>query len=365
MSTTEQKSGGLLANIKEIMRRIKVHNVVVSAAGIAFYGLLALVPTLIALVSVYAIVADPAEIESQVTSAAESLSEDTRAFVVAQLEGIVGDVESEDGSGGSAFGRWAGLIFGIAVALFSASGAVQKLMSTVTLAYEATETRPGWKVRGLAYLFTAGAIFGIALMIFSIGVIPALLDVVELGSVAESAISILILPALGLLFAGALTILYRFTPDRPQRTPWWNPGAIVGTFLFIFFAIAFSVYSSNVGALPASYGLLGTIAALMIFLQLTALAVIIGAEVNGAVEARAAAASQNVTSLAAAGTTMTGTTMTGTASQSGSGTRSLVSSGAAGPSSTGTSEPAPTLSFGKALAGLLALFALGRGASGD
>lgn len=345
MNAVDRSSGGMVANVKELGRRIRAHNVTVSAAGIAFYGLLALVPTLIALVSIYGLVADPAEIETQVSDAAGSLDDKTKDFVVAQLESIVGDAESEDGSG-NAIGRWAGLAFGILLALFSASGAVQKLMGTVAVAYEAEETRPGWKLRGLAYIFTAGAIVGVALMIFAIGVIPNILDAVELGGVAESAISILILPALGLLFAGALTILYRYAPDRSRRTPWRNPGAIVGTLLFVFFAIAFSIYSANVGAMPASYGLLGSIAALMIFLQLTALAVIIGAEVNGAIEVRAAAAEQAAAPVG--------------------------SIAAPGPIALKTdaeieteTEPAAALSFGKALAGLLALFALGRGISGD
>jgi membrane protein len=333
----------MVANVKEIGRRIRVHNVTVSAAGIAFYGLLALVPTLIALVSIYGLVADPAEIETQVADATESLDATTSEFVVQQLRDIVGDAESEDGSS-SMFGRWAGLVLGIVVALFSASGAVQKLMGTVSLAYEAEETRPGWKLRIIAYVFTAGAIVGIALMILAIGVIPNLLDSVDLGGAAESAISILTLPVLGLLFAGALTILYRYTPDRAVKTPWRNPGAIVGTLLFIFFAVAFSIYSANVGALPASYGLLGSIAALMIFLQLTALAVIIGAEVNGAIEVRSNAAAK-AKALAGGG--------------------ALVPAGTAGSVDAEGDDSPGTLSFGKALAGLIALFALGKGMQGD
>lgn len=343
MSKADRSSGGMVANIKEIGRRIRAHNVTVSAAGIAFYGLLALVPTLIALVSIYGLVADPAEIETQVADAAGSLDQTTSDFVVAQLESIVGDTESSGEPSGQ-FGRWAGLVIGIVIAVFSASGAVQKLMGTVSLAYEADETRPGWKLRAMAYLFTAGAIVGIALMIFSIGVIPNLLASVDLGRAAETAISILTLPTLGILFAGALTILYRYAPNRETKTPWKNPGAIVGTLLFIFFAIAFSIYSGNVGLMPASYGLLGSIAALMIFLQLTALAVIIGAEVNGAIEVRNAAASKSL---------------------------ALAGSGASSSSTVG-SDPSPdgeesdsTLSFGKAIAGLVALFVLGKGASGD
>ena len=318
-------------HLREMQRRIKVHNVVVASAGVAFYGLLALVPTLIALVSIYGLVADPADIEQQVADVAGSFDQATQELLTQQLQDIVGSVEESEeaaASGGtSSFGRWFGLIFGIVLALWSSSGAVQKLIGTVAVAYEAEENRAGWKVRGMAYLFTAGAIIGIGLMILVIGVMPNVLSRVDLGGLAEAAIAIGQYPVLAILFAGALTILYRYGPDRDPRTPWRNPGAVVATVLFLVFAIAFSVYSANVGAMPASYGLLGSIAALMIFLQLTTVAVIAGAEVNSMVEEARAPATE-----ATADAPTTG-------------------------------GPAGELGLGQALAGLAALFVLGRGGS--
>lgn len=338
MSKADQTSGGMVANIKELGRRIKAHNVTVSAAGIAFYGLLALVPTLVALVSLYGLVADPSDIQSQLESI-ESLDDDTRGFLETQLNDIVGAAEEgvEARESSSSVGRWFGLFIGLALALFSASGAVQKLIGTVSVAYEARESRPGWKLRGMAYLFTAAAIVGVALMILTIGVIPAVLDELDLGDTASSLASILPLPILGVLFSGALTVLYRYGPDREVRTPWLNPGAIVATLLFVFFSIAFSVYSANIGLMPASYGLLGSIAALMIFLQLTAVAVIVGAEVNGAIEVR------RMPGQAVVGQPFTG----------------------GRPIGSGVEPEAKPLSFGKALAGVAALLALGRSIQKD
>jgi membrane protein len=123
-------------------------------------------------------------------------------------------------------------------------------------------------------------------MVTVVGIVPAVLSVVDLGRPAEAAIAIGQFPAFALLFAGCLTVLYRYSPDRRVKTPWRNRGAVVATLLWVVLAVAFSLYSSNVGAMPASYGLLGTVAALMIFLQLTALAVVIGAEVNAELESR-------------------------------------------------------------------------------
>ncbi len=337
----------MLGHVREMRRRIKAHNVVVASAGVAFYGLLALVPTLIALVSIYGLVADPADIEQQVADVAGSLDEGTRDLLVDQLQDIVGAEEAEGEGGGSVFGRWFALVFGIALALWSSSGAVQKLIGTVAVAYEAEEGRAGWKVRGMAYLFTAGAIIGIGLMILVIGVMPNLLSRVDLGGAAEAAIAIGQYPVLAILFAGALTILYRYGPDRDPRTPWRNPGAIVATLLFLVFAIAFSVYSANVGAMPASYGLLGSIAALMIFLQLTTIAVIAGAETNSMIEDARAEELAGLAAVAGGGPGRGGVTAAGAAGAAGAG------------SSTNGSAP-PELSLGKALAGLAALFVLGR-----
>ncbi len=261
--------------LKTLPARMRNHNVTVAAAGIAFYGLLALVPTLVATVSIYGLVnqGNEEEIKDQIESAAGSLDESTRDFVTNQLQ----DITSSDGN-------LLALLLSIALALFSASGAVQKLMGTISVAYEAEEGRPGWRVRLLAYAFTAGAIVAVVTMVFLIGVLPEILDRVDLGTAATTAINLVRLPAFGLFFILALTVLYRYSADRPVPTPWRNPGAWVATGLWLLFAIAFSIYSGNIGAMPASYGLLGTVAALMIFLQLTSIAVILGAEFNAAWE---------------------------------------------------------------------------------
>lgn len=266
----------LIEMAKHLMVRIKAHNVVVMCAGIAFYGVLALVPTLIALVSIYALATDPTEIADQIQGLTETMDEATSTVVEDQLESAV---EEARGSGGVI-----ALAIGIFLALFSASGAVQKLMLSVSMAYATLETRKGWKVRGLAYMFTAGAIVGVALIVFLLGALPALMDEVGLSGPTKIILNIVRFPLLAALFAGALTILYRYAPDRLHKTPWWNPGAVAGTIAFLLFAVLFSLYFSFAGSMPDSYGVLGSIAALIIFFQLCAIAVIIGAEVNATYE---------------------------------------------------------------------------------
>jgi membrane protein len=312
--------------IKSILARVKAHNVVIMAAGTAFYATLALVPTLIALVSVYAIVTDPSEIADQIESLASNTDQETAELVESQLTTAV---EEAKGSGRIA------LVIGIVLALFSASAAVQKLMLSVNLAYGAIEGRKGWTVRGIAYLFTLGGIVGVVAVVFLLGALPAVTDEIELTGATQTLLNILRFPLLAVVMAGGFTLLYRFGPDRSPKTPWKNPGAIVGTAAFMIFAGLFALYFSIAGGMPASYGILGSVAAIIIFFQLGAIAVILGAEVNASIEgsrtlplgARTEELADSQAALAVAAT------------------------------------PAEPMSLGKAVIGLAALFVLGRGGS--
>ncbi len=308
------------AILLELRRRIGAHNVVVVAAGIAFYGLLTLIPVLTALVATYALFNDATEIESQVAEAAAALDSSTRELITEEVTDIV---ERMQGSANLV------IIGSILVALFSASGTVQKLLGAVDTAYEHADSRPGWMLRLLSFGFTAAATILVVVLLSLISAAPLVLDRIDLGSGAELAIGLARIPVALLLFMIGLTILYRYGPDRRPRTPWRNPGALVAGGLFMIFALGLSFYTSSVGGLPPSYGLLGSVAVLMIFLQLTAISVIIGAEVNSTVEQARAAESEP-------------DHLPG---------RRPVNEVVAG------AEP---LSFGKAVGGLVALFVLGR-----
>lgn len=271
-STTDVNPDGLVPKAKEVMARIKAHNVVVIAAGIAFYGLLALIPTIVATISVYSLVTDPEDLAEQIESATENMEQASADFINDQVTTAV--AEAKD-SGTTA------LIIGILVALWAASGALQKLMNVIALAYGAIEGRGGLKVRALSYGLTAGGIVTVALMGFVFGGLPALLEWAGLGSGLNALISIGSYVAMLFFMMFAFTVLYRYGPDRTPKTPWKNPGAIAGAGMFLVFAVAFSLYFRfAAGSLPASYSILGAIAAIIIFLQLTAIAIVIGAEVN-------------------------------------------------------------------------------------
>lgn len=261
--------------LRTIRTRVKAHNAVIMAAGIAFYATLAMVPTLLALVSVYALLTEPSEIEDQINRLAGGLDQATADLVKEQLTTAVQEAK---GAGAVMF------VVGLLLALLSASGAVQKLMLSINLAYGAVEGRKAWRVRGLAYAFTTAAIAGVVVIVFLLGALPKVMDEINLSGPTQVVLNVLRFPVLGLAMVAGLTVLYRFGPHRSPRTAWRNPGALVATAAFLIFAGLFALYFSFAGGMPASYGILGSIAAIIIFFQLGALAVIIGAEVNAAAE---------------------------------------------------------------------------------
>ncbi|MEZ5342666.1 MAG: YihY/virulence factor BrkB family protein [Acidimicrobiales bacterium] len=317
---TETKKIGFIAAAKATLLRFKAHNVMVIAAGIAFFGFLALIPTMAATMGIYGLVADPTEIVSTVERA-DGLEAETKAFVVTQLKTMT---ESK--------GLGVSVVAGILLALFSASGAVQKLMNTVSVAYATIESRKGLKVRGMAYLFTVGAILGFLLLVGTLGVLPAMADKIPGGGAVSVLVQILGYVIIVLGFYAGLTILYRYGPDRETKTPWKNVGAVVGTVLFLLFAFALSMYGRVAGSMPASYAILGVFASIMIFLQLASIAVIIGAEVNAVIEGE----DLDPTRKGSHGTGRTGGDTTG-------------------------KPDTATLSLAQAAAGVAAIFVLGKG----
>ena len=324
-----------MAALKVVPKRIKKHNTVVIAAGIAFYGLLALVPTLIALISIYALVTDADQITSQITDLTKNLEDQNTAELLKTQ--VTSAAEEAKGAAGIT-----GLTIGILLALFSASGAVAKLMATVSAAYEAVEGRKGWKVRGLAFLMTAGAIVGVVILGVLLGAMPVLANsVFDLGQAGQIGVTVASAVAAFAAMIFGFTVLYRYAPDRVRKTPWKNPGAIVATIAFLLFVFLFNLYFRFAGAMPASYGILGTIAALIIFLQLITIAVLLGAEVNAALEEAQAIESGDEEALAAS--------------------PGAVAALRGGSSQPGSHKPAEPMPLGKAIAGLAALFVLGKG----
>jgi membrane protein len=251
---------GWLDIVKRTRKEIKDDNVTLIAAGVAFYSMLAIFPALIAVVTIYGLVAEPTDVQRQVDSFAESMPPGAGDLLTNQLEQIV---ETRKRSLSIA------LAISLAAALWSASAGIQSLIKGLNLIYDEQETRGFIKLRGLALVLTIGAIVVVLGALALIAVLPAVLREVGLGRAGELAISIGRWPALVVLVAVALAVLYRLGPDRANpRFRWMSWGALVAVVLWV--AVS-----------------LGAVIVLLLWLWLSALAALIGAELDAEIEREA------------------------------------------------------------------------------
>ena len=272
-ATTEHRPKGSVAVVKAVMARIKEHNLVVVAAGIAFWGLLAIPAVLFSTVSIAGLVLDPDKVEDQVKANLDGIPDDAKSIIIGQLENV---------SGGSSGGLVTGLIVGLALALWSSSGAMAKLMATLNTIYGTIEERSFPKLRGLALALTFGGIVFVAGAVFLLAVLPALLGQIDgVGDAAATLFNSLRFPVLGLVMVIALGVLYHVGPDRRDgRYRVITLGAFIATVLWVGLSGLFSIYTATLGSYNETYGTLGGLVVLLLWLFITAFVVLIGAEIH-------------------------------------------------------------------------------------
>jgi membrane protein len=269
---------GWLAIAKRTAKEVKQDQVPLLAAGVAFYALLSLFPAIIAAVSIYGLVADPQTVRDQIDQLAKQLSPETAAILTQQIRQVTS-------SAGGALG--VATVIGILTALWSASSGMKALITGVNLAYDETESRKFVKLRGLAILLTLGSMVLLALAGATIGGFPPIAD--DLPVALQWLVSILRFVLLAALVIVGLAVLYRYAPDRDEpRWTWVSWGSVVATVVWVLASIGFSIYVNSFGNYNKTYGALAGIIILMFWLYLTAVIVLVGAELNTEMELQTA-----------------------------------------------------------------------------
>ena len=261
----------------EVKDEVKEDNLVVAAAGLAFFGLLALVPTLLALVSIYGLVADPDDVQRQIEDLLESSPAEIRDFVSSQMQALAGS---------EATGLGLTVVLGILVALWGASSAVKHMMATLNQVHDLEETRGFVSVRGLSLLLTFGAILVLAGSVFLLGILPGLLSDVGLGSEGRYVLGVARFPLLLVLMVLSLAILYHIGPNWPEgrRFRFITRGAVLATLAWLVGSALFSIYTANIGRLNETYAATGGLVILLLFLFLTSFCVLLGAVIDEVVD---------------------------------------------------------------------------------
>lgn len=267
---TEIPPAGWLDILKRTMGQLKSDNVPIVGAGVAFYVFLAMAPAIVAVVSVYGLVADPVDVERQLGSVLTALPEDAAGLVQGQVEAITAQGRSTLGLG---------LVVSVLAALWAASKGMQALIVALNIAYDEEETRKFLRLRGLALGLTVA--LAVAGVVGVGGMVLAGTLASALGTVGEIAIGVLRWPILGAFAVLALAVLYRYSPDRDAPAwRWVSPGALVATVLWLVGSVAFAVYVNNFGKYNETYGTLGAVVVLLLWLFLTAYVIILGAELD-------------------------------------------------------------------------------------
>lgn len=246
------------------------------AAGVVFYGLLAIFPAVTALVSSYGLFADAATVGRHLAFAAALMPEGAFGIVEEQVNRI-----ASQGGGGLSLA----FVFGLALAIWSTNAGMKAMIDALNVVYDEEEKRGFVRLNLVSLGLTIGALSVFLIAIAAVIVFPLLLNWIGLGSATEQAMAFLRWPALVVLVMAGLAILYRFGPSRREaRWQWLSVGAIVATLLWLAGSAAFSWYLSHFADYNATYGSLGAGIGLMMWLWLTAIAILLGAELNSEIE---------------------------------------------------------------------------------
>lgn len=265
---------------KDILWRVYVgfseDRLLAVAAGVTFYGLLALFPAIGAFVSIYGLVADPATIQDNLQSMGSVLPGGA-------IEIIGGQVERISAQGATTLGFT--LFLGLAISLWSANAGMKAIVDALNVVYEEDERRSFIKLNAVSLAMTLGAIAFLILGLVATTVAPIVLAFVGLGSAVEWAIRILRWPALLLFVLLGLSALYRWGPSRDKAEwRWLTPGSLVASLLWLVASIGFSFYVKNFGSYNETYGSLGAVIGFMTWMWLSVTVVLLGAELNAEME---------------------------------------------------------------------------------
>jgi membrane protein len=254
---------------KRVKARSDEHFLALVAAGVAFYGFLALVPTTVVAISLYGVFADPAEIEQQLAARAGGVPDEVRRVILAQVRTTA--------AGGSPT-RGAAVVVGLALALWTASAGMNGLVRGIDIAH-GRSPRHFVEQRGLSLALTLGAVAMLVLVaLLAIG-LPSMLGTSHLASGGRWLVDGLRWPLLALLMAVALAALYRVVGGGHGRLH-LRAGPAVGAVLWIAGSAGFAFYTSNFARYSRTYGSLAGIAVVLLWLYLGAVAVLVGAEVD-------------------------------------------------------------------------------------
>jgi membrane protein len=262
--------------VKRTAKETSADNGLGLAAQLAYYFFLALFPALLFFIALASFVISPEMIDRVVNMLAGIAPGAVVEIIRDQLQEL-----SKSQSGGL-------MTFGVAAAIWSSSAAMLGLIDALNRTYDVEDARSWWKQRLIAILLTIGvAIFillSIALVIMGPQLAEWVASQVGLGAAFEWTWKILQWPLVFALIVTAFGLIYYFAPNVDQDFAWLTPGSVLAAVLWLAGSVAFRFYVVNFGSYNATYGTIGGVMVLMLWLYLSGLVIIVGAEMNAEIE---------------------------------------------------------------------------------
>jgi membrane protein len=266
--------------LKRTIAEFREDNLMDWAGALTYYGLLALFPAMIALVSLIGIFGDPRETTTTVTEIVTGIGPQSAADT---FRGPIESITSNRSTAGLL------LVLGLATAIWSASGYVGAFGRAANVIYETPEGRPFWKLRPLQVAVTLAMVLLLAVVLLGITLTGPVVDAVaEPIGVGGTAVTIWNIAKWPVLLAAAMTmvsVLYYTAPNvRLPGFRWITPGAAMAVVVWLLASALFALYVAMFGSYDKTYGTLGGVIVLLVWMWITNIALLLGAELNAEIE---------------------------------------------------------------------------------
>ena len=246
------------------------------AAGMTYYSILAIFPAIAAFVAVYGLFSDPSAIAKHL--------DQLGGFLPGGALEVARDQLTRVASKGS---QTLGLTFlvGLGFSLWSANAAMKSLFDTLNIVHNEEEKRGIIKLNAISLLFTVGGVIFVVAALGSIVVVPVILDYVGLSQAGDLLLRAGRWPVMFLVLTFALAIIYRYGPSRETpRWRWITWGSAIAALLWLCISGLFSWYAASFGKFNETYGSLGAVIGFMTWLWISAIVILLGAEIDAEME---------------------------------------------------------------------------------
>jgi membrane protein len=263
------------ATLKRTLKEFSEDNLTDWAAALTYYGVLALFPALLAMLSIIGLLVDPASLTDALTAVIPGAAADT-------INPVIEDIAGSTASG-------FGVILGVAGAVWSASGYVGAFTRAANVVYETPEGRKVWKLKPLQLLVTLiGILFAaviVSLLVLSGPVVDAIGSAIGIGETGQTIWNVIKWPVVLVVLALMIAVLYYSTPNvRLRGFKWVSPGAAVAILVAVVASALFAFYVANFGSYNKTYGALAGVVVFLIWFWLINVALLFGIELDAEIE---------------------------------------------------------------------------------